>query len=273
MNEEMIKGFFGFRFIRALSVLAWVGVVFLVVLTINELRYPSSSGSQIPPNVITVSGEGEAFAKPDTATFSFTIEEESGGVPVAQKAVDDKTKKALDFLKKEGVEEKDIKTISYQVYPKYEYQQPVICNQFGCPPQGEPKVTGYKVSQTIEVKIKNIEKAGDLLSGVGEVGVMNLSGLNFAVDNEDEIRAEAREEAINEARDKAKELADQLNVRLVRIISFSESGYYPPIYYGKGYAGVALDGRGGGDVAESSVSIAPGETRVVSNVSITYEIR
>ena len=68
----------------------------------------------------------------------------------------------------------------------------------------------------------------------------------------------------------AKELASQLGVTLVRIVSFSENGSYPPIYYDKmGLS--AAGGRGGAEA--TSVSVAPGETRIVSNVTITYEIQ
>ncbi len=269
MNEDMVKVVGKSKVTSSLSLVALVGAIFLGVLTVNELRYPSNYGSQSPQNVITVSGEGEAFAKPDTATFTFSVEESAVTVPEAQKKVDAKSKKAFDFLKENDVAEKDMKTISYQVYPKYEYQQPVVCNQFGCPPQREPKITGYNVSQTVEVKVRDIEKAGDLLAGVGAVQITNLSGLNFTVDKEEVLQAEARKQAIDEAVEKAEELADQLGVRLVRIVNFNESGSYPPIYYGKE---LALNGFGGGDAAQA-VSVAPGETRITSNVTITYEIR
>lgn len=269
MNEDTAKSFLGSRAGKAITVLAWVGAIFLAILAINELRYPSNYGEQMPQNIITVSGEGEAFAKPDTATFTFTVEETALVVADAQKKADDKIKKALDFLKKNDIEEKDTKTISYQIYPKYEYEQ-VVCTQWSCPPPGTPKIVGYNVSQTIEVKIRDIAKAGDLLSGIGEVGVMNLSGLNFTIDDEDELQASARQEAIDKAQEKAKVLAKQLGVKLVRIVNFSESGSYPPIYYTK-YDTASIEGRGG--MGGEAVAIAPGETRIVSNVTITYEIR
>lgn len=260
------------RFGSTVFILAIAGIVFLAVLSLNALRESVYIGRDVvSQNVITVSGEGEAFAKPDTATFSFTVEEDAKVVADAQKAVDAKTKSALDFLKKSNIAEKDTKTVSYQIYPNYEYAQPVVCTPYSCPPQNPPKINGYKVSQTIEVKIRDIEKAGELLSGIGAVGVTNLSGLNFTVDDEDAVQAKAREEAITKAEAKAKELSNQLGVRLVRIVNFSESGNYPVYYYGKT---MTADGRGGAEMAASpSVSVAPGETRIVSNVTITYEIR
>ena len=255
---------------KAASVLAIVLVLFVGMKVVNEFKQSSYIGRDVPlQNVISVSGDGETFAKPDTATFNFTIEEDAAIVADAQKEVDTKIKKVIDLLKKEGVAEKDIKTVGYYIYPKYEYAASVICSQYGCPPQGEPKIIGYKVSQTIEVKARDIEKAGNLLSVVGEVGVMNLSGLNFTVDDEDALKSEARQMAIEKAKAKAEELADQLGVRLVRIMNFSESGSYPPMYYAKDVYGMG----GAVEQASNSVTVSPGETKVTSNVTITYEIR
>src|SRR3989344_6709963 len=258
------------KFGQFVIILVFVAILFMVMKTVNEFKKSSYIGSDsISQNLITVSGKGEAFAKPDTATFSFTVEKEAKVVADAQKASDETIKEALEFLKKSGVEEKDTKTTSYQIYPNYEYGSPVICNQWGCPPQKPPVISGYKVSQTIEVKVRDIGKAGELLSGIGAVGVTNLSGLNFSIDDEDAIQAKARKEAIDKAEAKAKELSKQLGVKIVRVMNFSESGSYPPIFYAKAVTGSEY-GMGGDN---QSVSVAPGETRVVSNVTITYEIR
>lgn len=238
------------------------------VRTLGELKGFSYIGREAGvQDTIIVSGDGESFAKPDIATFSFSIEESALVVADAQAAVEAKVKKANDVLKKGGVAEKDIKTSSYNIYPKYKYQ-PVICTQWSCPPQGAPEIDGYTVSQTFEIKVRDIAKAGDLLSAVGAVGVMNLSGLTFDIDEKDEIQSEARKEAIKKAEAKAEELASQLGVSLGRVVSFSESGSYPPIYYAK-----EAYGMGGAADNQATVSVSPGETRIVSNVTITYEIR
>jgi len=252
-----------------------VTVVLLVILsalsavkTIGGLMNLTYIGREAGiQDTIVVSGDGEAFAKPDIATFSFTIEESAKVVSDAQTAVEAKTKKAIEAMVKGGVAEKDIKTSSYSIYPKYEYQQ-VICTQWSCPPQSSPKIEGYTVSESFEIKVRDISKAGDLLSVAGAIGVMNLSGLTFDIDKKDSIQSQARSEAINKAEAKAKELAKELGVSLGRVVSFSESGSYPPIYYAKNSA----YGMGGDAESSPGVSVSAGETRIVSNVTITYEI-
>jgi hypothetical protein len=244
---------------------------FFAIKMIGEIKEIGYIGKSDTQNLITVSGKGEVFAKPDIATFSFTVEEQAKTVPEAQKLMDAKLKEAFDFLKNSDIAEKDYKTVSYQVFPSYEYYvQPAVCTSAGCPPYREPKIIGYKVSQTIEVKVREIESAGDVLAGIGNLNVMNVSGLNFSVDQEEKLQADARRQAIDDARAKAEALADQLGVNIVSVANFSEGGSYPPIYYAKT---MAADGRGGTTEQAPSVAVAPGQTNIISNVTITYEIK
>ena len=246
--------------------------LFLLVLTLSTLKEYRFIGSGVTAtNTITVSGEGEVFAVPDTATFSVTIQEEAKQVKDAQKVATEKSNDIIAYLKKQGVEEKDIKTADYSVYPQYDYTN-AACSGGYCPP-GRQVLRGFQVSQTLTVKVRDTEKAGDLLSGVGELGASSVSGLSFELDTADQSakEAEARGKAIEDARTKAEALAGQLGVSLVRIVGFSENGNYP-VYYAKAEMSMAADGRGGAALPPSP-QIPVGENKIVSNVSVTYEIR
>jgi len=170
------------------------------------------------------------------------------------------------ILRKTGVEDKDVKTSSYYLNPKYRYETRVCPANSYCPP-GEPIIDGYEVSQTITVKVRDLDAAGNLISGVGERGATNISGLSFTIDDESVLKAEARTSAIEDAKEKAEKLAADLGVSIVRIMSYYEEEFYPA--YG-GY---------GGDMMERSVeqSVAPemptGENMINSTVSVTFEIR
>jgi len=246
--------------------------LFLLVLTLSTLKEYRFIGSGVTAtNTITVSGEGEVFAVPDTATFSVTIQEEAKQVKDAQEVATEKSNDIIAYLKKQGVEEKDIKTADYSVYPQYDYTN-AACSGGYCPP-GRQVLRGFQVSQTLTVKVRDTEKAGDLLSGVGELGATSVSGLSFELDTADQTakEAEARGEAIEDARTKAEALAGQLGVSLVRIVGFSENGNYP-VYYAKAEMSMAADGRGGAALPPSP-QIPVGENKITSNVSVTYEIR
>ncbi|HEY4527112.1 MAG TPA: SIMPL domain-containing protein [Candidatus Paceibacterota bacterium] len=244
--------------------------LFLLFAAFGEMKSLRFIGSGVPAtNTITVNGKGEAFAVPDIAEFSATVLEKGADVKEAQEKATEKINAIYAYVREADIDEKDIRTIDYSANPEYEWREDATCARGTCP--GRQILTGYQVSQTLSIKVRNTSKAGDLLSGVGERGVSSVSGLNFTVDDEDAIQAEARDLAIANAKAKAKKLAKSLDVALVRIVGFSEGGGSTP-YYAK--AAYSMSG-----VAEDAVMSAPapeiptGENKIVSNISLTYEIQ
>lgn len=255
------------------KIVALVGVMAIIALgaytyyTIKQARYVYSG-----PTTISVTGVGEVFATPDVTTFTFTVEAKEADASAAQSKSAETMNAVLAYLKETGVEEKDVKTEYYNLAPEYEYPQS-MCTQWSCPPQGEPKLVGYKVSQNVSVKVRDTAKAGEIISKVGEKGAMNVSGLNFTIDDEEVLKTEAREKAIADAKEQAEVLADNLGVRIVRMNGYweeSNGGY--PIAYGMG-GDMKFDAMSAR--AESSVAPAlpSGENTVTVRVNLTYEIK
>lgn len=243
--------------------------IFLAVISVKELKSISYVGkSDVITNTISVNGKGEAVSIPDIATFSFTVTENEKTVAGAQEKATAKIAAALKGIKDGGVEDKDIKTTSYNINPHYDYQN-YVCTPGNCPPS-KSVLSGYDVSQTTEVKVRDLSKAGTLFTLIGAAGVQNIQGLNFTVDAVEKFKTEARTKAIADAKSKAEKIAKDLGVTLVRVTSFYDStDNNVPMYYGKG-----------GDMMATSVSapmaapeISRGEQMVTSNVTITYEIR
>lgn len=249
--------------------------LFLVLLSINTLKSYRYIGSGVPAsNTITVSGTGDVFAIPDIATFTVTVEKMGKDVSTAQGQASIASNEIVAYLKGGGIDEKDIQTTDYNVNPQYEWSQascpprplnsdsPVYC------PPGKQVLTGYQVSQTLTVKVRDTKKAGDILSGVGSRGATNVSGLSFSIDNEDTLKAQARDKAIAKAKVEARALAQSLGVQLVRIVGFSENeGGYPPVYFAK-----AMSADSAGSAAPSP-EIPTGQNKITENISLTYEIQ
>lgn len=257
---------------RAIVALVVILCLYFGVRFLSEARAFSSAGSG-DVNTITLSGHGEVTAIPDIATVSFTIEKEAKTAKEAQEKVAEVEKKALEFLKTSGVEDKDIKASSASVYPKYEYQYKASympCNDFGCPPRGNNVIVGYTASESITVKVRNIDDAGKVMQGLGEAGVSSMNGPEFAIDEEDALKAEARKLAIDDAREKAKVLAKDLGVRLGKVVTFSESDYAMPFY---ARATMAENAMGGGAVKSMPAELPKGENTISAHVSLTFEIR
>jgi len=244
-------------------VVALMLAAFLLVKIAGEIITWNDEGA-FPTNTITVNGSGEALAIPDTATFSFTVMETADTTEAAQNLATEKSNKAVDFLKQNGVEDRDIKTSGYNTYPKYDYGR--ICTAFDCPESSAPRIIGYEVSQSFDIKVRQQEEAGKFLTELGKIGVSNISSLSFVIDDTDALYDDAREDAINKAKEKAEKLAKQLGVRLDDIVSFGED---QPNNFG--YGGVAEM------KTLSADSVAPvlpqGENTYTSNVWITYSIK
>ncbi len=232
--------------------------LFFIVKTFNEFQSGKFIGQgQIGINTIDVVGKGEVFAKPDIAEFSVTVEKNAISVNDAQNNATEAINKVTKFLTDSGIEDKDIKTTNYNIYPRYDYLRD----------QGQV-FRGYTVSQTLDIKIRKIEDTGKILAGVTDAGANQVGGVNFKVDNDDAVLRQAREKAINDAKTKAEQLAKDLGVKIVRLINYSESGngIYPYPLYGMESKMVGT----GGDVAPS---VPTGENTFTVNVSLTYQIK
>jgi uncharacterized protein len=259
--------------------------LYLLTLSISEVKSMRYIGSAIGANnTILVSGTGDAYTIPDVATFSFSVNKTAKTVTLAQTAATAKINEALKTIRAGGVADADIQTTSYSINPHYEYMNlngvcvPVSSTAPISPemaasaasycPSGKSVLTGYDVSQSVTIKIRNLDKAGELFASIGSLGVDSINGLSFLVDKPDSIQDQAREKAITDAKSKAQELAAQLGVHLVRIISFSENGggYNYPMAYATMDSIAPM-------VKMASPEIPRGQQKTTSSVNITYEIK
>jgi len=254
-------------FIFFLSVMS----VYMVAKLVNEVKASQYIGTGVKPgNTIDITGKGEVFAVPDIATVTYTIQADGTTALDAQKIVTDKSNKAADFLKQSGVEEKDIKTTNYSTNPRYEYPTYPPCVDRICPDSiKEPKIIGYQVSENVTVKVRKADDAGKIIEGLTKIAVTNLYGPEFSIDDEDALKAEARKKAIEDAKGKAEALANDLGVKIGRVVSYSESSDGYPIYYGK----AMMDAAGSTASVPPSPGLSKGENKITSNITITYEIK
>lgn len=243
----------GYALAAAIAVLA----VYLVVLTASALN-KFDEGQY---NTITVTGTGKGTAEPNIARITFTVQETASAVGAAQDAATKRMDAALAAVAELGVENDDFKTVSYNVYPQYADQRP--CYEGICP-AGSPRITGYQVSQSVEVTVRDTAAAGEVLAALGNAGVQNISGPDFRVDEDSELANEARSLAIEDARRQARQLARELDVRLGDVVSFYEEGY-PHVQYGMG--GTMMDAQ-----VKAVPSLPTGMQDKEVRVQITYRI-
>ncbi len=220
------------------------------------------------PATISVSGEGEVLAVPDIGQFSFSVTAEGEDASAAQAESGTKINAILAYLRDQGIEEKDIKTQNYNLYPRWRYEERVCPFGSYCP-GGERVQDGFEVSQTVTVKVRDTKEAGAIIAGIGERGATNISSLNFTIDDISAVRSEAQAKAIEDAQQKAEVLARQLGVRVVRLVSYYEENgnYYEP--YARSVLSLDSADEGGFGGAETPV----GEESTKVRVNVTYEVR
>ncbi len=244
-------------------------VILALFLAAETISVAGNLGRSTVPatDTVTVSGEGQATMPPDVARVSWSVTNTAQTVAQAQAATTKQANAAIEFVKGQGIAERDVKTLSYTISPQYAYPNP--CPPGGlCPAyQSSAKITGYEVAETVQVTVRDLASVGALLEGLGTQGVQNVNGPAFALDDSTAGYDAARADAIDKAKAQAQVLARQLGVRLGKIVNFSEtSGGYPGALYGMG-----------GDTLVKTAAASPevpvGENTYNASVSITYEIR
>ena len=243
----------------ALSLLA----IFLLVETIATLQ-GINNYTNPSPNTITVTGEGTATAIPDTATISFGATATAADVATAQTEVAKTITDALASVKASGVSSDDITTTSFDVSPHY--TSPACPPGAFCPATNST-ISGYDVSENVDVKIHDTTKVSEILDGLAKANVTNVSGPDFVVDDPQTVEAQARGIAIQKAQQDAQTLAAQLNVRLGAIVSYTDDS--------NGGGPEPMMAAASGGIAASDASAPPiptGNNMYTKDISITYEI-
>lgn len=193
--------------------LVWSGTAALIVLTLFLLvLMDKTAETATTTNTVSFNGEGRVVSKPDIAVVNFTILTES---PTSKAAQDENTRKSnavMEFLKNQGIADSDVKTVGYNIYPQYFYPQ-----------FSRPTITGYQVNQSVQIKVRDLDKVSGVLDGIVSAGANQINNLNFQTDDLEALKAEAREKAINDAKEKAKVLEKQIGIRLGKIVNFSEN--------------------------------------------------
>lgn len=204
---------------------------------------------------LAVNGIGRVTIVPDMATINVGVRTEAESVT---DALDGNTAQANNIarvLKEMGIEEKDIQTSNFNIYP----------NERWNPMTGEVEGRYFVVENTVNVTVRELSMLGEVLNTVVEAGANSIYGISFNVEDRSAAVAEARDLAIADAQVKAEAIAASAGVQLGEIISISVfEGSAPFSYY---------DGMGGGAVMEAEVPIAAGTLTITVESNLSYAIQ
>ncbi len=217
--------------------------------TINQEPQPVS-------RTLNVNGLGTTYLTPDIAYIYIGVHNEGATASETVAANKAQTTAVLDALKKAGVDEKDLRTTNFSIYPSQQYS-----------PEGTVTGTIYMVDNTVYVTVRNLDGLGTLLDDTINAGANSINSIQFDVADKSAAVKEARVKGVEDAKTQAQELATAAGITLGDIQNISYYDNSPvPMFEGKG-------GGGGAMAADTSVSIQPGQLTISVSVNITYEIK
>ena len=241
--------------------------IFLGLAGCDSITTPPSGSSRTGTGSqqntgIWVTGQGEVTVTPDLALLVVGVEAQEDSVAEAQAKASSAMNDLMTALRNSGTEEKDIQTRYFRIDQRTRWDNI----------KDEEIITGYEVTNTVTVKIRDIDNAGSIVDVAVEAGgdYIRISSFTFTMEDPTEYYDEAREKASEDAKDKAEKLAKQNNVRLgeptfISESSYSSSGYRVTTY---GLDSMAIPAP----TINIPTSVSPGELDVILTVQIAYSI-
>ena len=155
---------------------------------------------------VWVSGRGEVMAVPDIATLRLGVEVQAASVAAAQSQATEAMDEVMAALTDNGVAEKDIQTQYFSIRQVTKWDKE----------KEEEIVVGYRVTNKVTAKIRDIDKAGAIIDAVAEAGgdLTRIDSIGFSVDDPSAYYEEAREKAMADAKAKAEQLAELADAKL-----------------------------------------------------------
>jgi uncharacterized protein YggE len=226
----------------------------------GQAAYAQVGGGSMAPLVdqprISVRGTGIVTARPDMLNLQLGVQEQNASLETAQQNANSKMDSIMNALKAAGIAEQDISTAQYNVEPVINYRE----NQ-------PPEVTGYRVTNILNVKLRDISNAGKVIDDLVKSGANSIYGMSFGFSDPTALMRQAREQAMNDAKVKAEQLASLGGVSLGAPIAIDEGfANVPPVVMNAAPEQMQRD-------AAMSTAIVPGQQEIRVELSVAYAIK
>lgn len=210
-----------------------------------------SDTSTTPAHTITVSGTGKVTVVPDVARVNLGVTLSKSTVKAARDGAATSMTAIIAALKALGIADADIQTSGLNLSPQYATGS-------------STRIVGYTISEQLQVTVRDLDKAGDVVDTATAKGATDVNGIWFEISDPAKAQNDARAAAVTAARSSAQALAGAANVSLGSVISISDAtptfvGYYPNV--------------GARDTAAPAATpVQPGTQDVTATVTVIYAI-
>ncbi len=213
-----------------------------------------------PFSQIVVTGKGEAAVAPDMAIVNLAVLREA---ETAREALDENNKAMADVIaamKEARIEDRDLQTAGLSINPRYVYPNDGNSEE-------QPRIVAYEVTNNLTVRVRDLDKVGEILDQSVTLGVNQGGSIAFVNDDPSAATAEARKSAVEDAMGRARTLAESAGVELGDVIQISEQNAQPPMPYPQPQMM-----RMAADSAGAAVPVQAGENSYVVHVNVTFAI-
>lgn len=215
-----------------------------------------------PETTLTINAEAKINVAPDIAYISAGVTEERATASEAMEAQAAAMNGVFSALEAAGIAAKDMQTSGLSLYPRYDYLE---VKQRDGSVRGEQKLAGYVASNNITARVRNLNTLGATIDSLVKAGGNTFSGVSFALDNDKDLKNQARTQAMKEALAKAELYANAAGLKVARIVTISEGYEYAPQPVMMARAEMAMD-------AGAPTPVAAGEVGVTASVSVLFEL-
>ncbi len=226
----------------------------LAILAAGLAAAPAAAEGWENARTIIVTGNGEATKAPDMAYLTLGVESDGATASEALRKNSAQMEATIKTLRDAGVDKKDIQTSNLSVGARYDYSRE----------GGAPRLIGYQATNTISVKLRNLEKAGGVIDRAVASGSNRLDSISFGFADPKPLLNDARKSAVADARERAGLYAEAAGVKLGRVLQISDSFTAAPGPYPVAVRADTLEAK--------TVPIAAGEQSVGASVSVVYAI-
>ena len=233
-----------------------LGAVIVAVAALSVRPGPVSgaptTGADPAAHSITVTASGKVTVVPDVARVYLGVMTTKPTVKAARDAGAKAMTDIIAALKALGIDEKDIQTTNLSLYPQYSSGS-------------TPKVVGYQISEQVQVTVRDLGKAGDVVDTATAKGATDVNGISFEVADTAKALNDARAAAVAAARTSAQAMATAGKVSLGTVISMTDATPSWPIFYGNAGAKSA-------PTADVATPVQPGTQDLSATVTVVFEI-
>jgi len=232
-----------------------LGLAAATALAAPALAQQASITQSIAGTRLDVNATGEVTRVPDIAVINAGVTTRSATAGGALRDAAARMERVRSELRQAGVEDRDIQTSNISLSPNYVYET-----------NKSPRISGYTASNQLSVSFRDIANAGKILDALVAVGANEINGPNLTIDHPEAALDEARAKAVAVGRARADLYARAMGLRVVRIVSVSESGGSYPVP-------PPMPMMMRAEAAQADTKIDPGVQKLQVNLAMTFELQ